>query len=449
MRARRQSDDARILSRTVWAVSLPLLFAGTSETVIHVTDTALLGRVGATELAAIGLADTLLDTFIVPVIGLAEAMQIIIGRRVGQRKEDVVIPTFLRGMLLILIISAGLAAVLHLGAPMISQTLAESPHVAQAMERFLRIAAYGVIFFSLSLGYSALYVGLVRTAILTSATILLAATNFVFSYSLILGKLGQPKLGIEGAAWAFVAAELASFLFLTAYTVINQVRRQNQAIVWYVAASAPTFGPLLRLSPPTALQALLEGIRWLGLFVIVERVSEQALAWSNVIYSCYLILLIPSGAVGEGTHSLVSNLVGQDRIGEIVPLTARSARIAYLITGPLVMLAVIVPDWILGLFTNDPAVVADAAPSLRVVGIAMVLIVPAEISLAAVAGTGATGTGFVIEVALSVALLASAYLILLTAGLPLLYVWTALAISALVALALSQWWLASRRFRHL
>ena len=113
------------------------------------------------------------------------------------------------------------------------------------------------------------------------------------------------------------------------------------------------------------------------------------------------------------------------------------------------MLVVIVPDWVLGLFTNDPAVVAGSAPSLRVVGIAMVLIVPAEISLAAVAGTGATGTGFVIEVVLSVALLASAYLILLTAGLPLLYVWTAPAISALVALALSQWWLASRRFRHL
>jgi multidrug resistance protein, MATE family len=278
VRARHQSDDARILSRTVWAVSLPLLFAGTSETVIHVTDTAFLGRVGITELAAIGLADTLLDTFIAPVIGLAEAMQIIIGRRVGQHKEGVVMPTFLRGMLLILIISAGLAAALHLGAPMISQTLAKSPDVAQAMERFLRIAAYGVIFFSLSLGYSALYVGLARTAILISVTILLAATNFVFSYSLILGKLGQPKLGIEGAAWAFVAAELASFLFLTVYTVINQVRRQKQAIVWYVAAGAPTFGPLLRLSPPVGLQALLERIRWLGFFVIVEQVSEQALA---------------------------------------------------------------------------------------------------------------------------------------------------------------------------
>jgi putative MATE family efflux protein len=437
------------LSRTVWAVSLPLLFAGISETVIHVMDTAFLGRVGTTELAALGLADTLLDTLIVPVIGLAEAMQIVIGRRVGQHKEELVIPTFLRGMLLILVISAGLAAALHLGAPMISQALAESPHVAEAMERFLSIAAYGVIFFALSLGYSALYVGLARTAILTFATILVAATNFVVSYSLILGKLGQPKLGIEGAAWAFVAAELAAFLFLTTYTVINQVRRQKEKFAWYAWVSAPAFGPLLRLSPPVALRALFEGIRWLVFFIIVEQVSEQALAWSNLIYACYLILLIPADAVGEGAHSLVSNLVGQNQLSEIVPLVTRAARITYLITGPLATFVIIVPDWVLGLFTNDPAAVAGAAPSLRVVAVAMVVIVPAEISLAAVAGTGATGTASVIELVLSVILLASAYLILLTVHLPLPYVWTALFISALVALALAQCWLASRRFRHL
>jgi multidrug resistance protein, MATE family len=389
-RKRRRSDAIQTLSRTVWTVSWPLLFVAISETVIHVTDTAFLGRVGTAELAALALADTLFDALIVPVIGLAEAMQIIIGRRVGQRREDAIGPIFLRGMLLILVTSTMVAAVLHFGAPIIGQTFGQTPALADGMKRFLSIAAYGVVFFSLSLGYSALYVGCARTAILTAATLLLTGTNFLLSYALILGRLGQARLGIEGAAWAFVIAELVTFVFLTVYTAAKEVVGRKRTLAVRATTADPTFGPLLRLSPPVALQALLEGLRWLAFFVIVEQVSEQALAWSNIVYACYLILLIPSDAVGEGTHSLVSNLIGQGRTGDVVRLTGRATRITYIMTAPIATLALLAPDRVVALFTDNPAAPAGAAPSLRAVAIIMVLVVPAEISLAAVDGTGAT-----------------------------------------------------------
>lgn len=442
---RHRLDAVHTFSRTVWAVSWPLLFVAISETVIHVTDTAFLGRVGTAELAAFALADTLFDALIVPAIGLAEAMQIIIGRRVGEQREDAVGPTFIRGMLLILVVSTMLAAVLHLGAPIIGRTFGKTPVLADDVQRFLGIAAYGVVFFSLSLGYSALYVGFARTVILVAATILLTGTNSLLSYMLILGRLGQARLGIEGAAWAFVVAELATFVFLTVYTVAKKVVRRKRTVAVCATTALPTFGPLLRLSPPIALQALLEVLRWLGFFVIVEQVSEQALAWSNIIYACYLLLLIPSDAVGEGAHSLVANLIGQDRKGEVIRLTGRAIRITYFITAPVAMLALLAPDRVIALFTDNPAALAGAAPGLRVVAIIMVLVVPAEISLAAVAGTGATEAAFAVELILSVALLTCAYIAAIPLALPLLYVWISLGVAALVALVLSHRWLASKQ----
>lgn len=447
-RNRHRSDATQTLSKTVWTVSWPLLFVAISETVIHVMDTAFLGRVGTAELAAFALADTLLDALIVPVIGLAEAMQIIIGRRVGQQREDAIGPTFLHGMLLIMLVSAMLAAVLHFGAPIISQNFGQTPALADGMERFLSIAAYGVVFFSLSLGYSALYVGFARTVVLTTATILLTGTNFLLSYALILGRLGQARLGIEGAAWAFVIAELATFIFLTVYTAAKEVVGRKQTVAVRATTAVPTFGPLLRLSPPVALQALLEGLRWLTFFVIVEQVSEQALAWSNIVYACYLILLIPSDAVGEGVHSLVSNLIGQGRTGEVMRLTGRATRITYIITAPIATLALLAPDRVVALFTDNPAAPADAAPSLRAVAIIMVLVIPAEISLAAVGGTGATKGAFVVELILSVALLTCAYIAAIPLALPLPCVWISLGVAALVALVLSYRWLTSKQVKH-
>lgn len=427
-------------------MSVPLLFVAVSDAVIHVTDTAFLGRVGTAELAAFALAGALVETLAVPVIGLSEAMQIVIARRVGQQRLDAVGSTFVRGMLLILAVSTALAVLLHLAAPVIAGTLAGSPTVAVAMERFLSIAAYGVVFLSLSLGYSALYVGLARTVVLAAATAVLAATNLVLSYALILGKLGQPRLGIEGAAWSFVLAELAALLFLTVYTAARYARRHAPAMP--AAPGVATFGPLLRLSPPVALQALLDGVRWLAFFVIVQQISEEALAWSNVVYACYLVLLIPSGAIAESTNALVSTLIGQGRTADVMRLTSSATRISYAITAPFAVVAVLAPGLIVGLFTEDPAVVAGAAPVLQVVALAMVVIIPAELWLAAVAGTGATGTAFVIELTLSVVVLVGAYTAALPLGLSLPYVWASLGAAALVALALSQWWLTHKPVKH-
>jgi MATE family, multidrug efflux pump len=436
----------RGLGRTIWAVSLPLLLVYVSETIIHVTDTAFLGRVGTTELAAMALVYTLYEVSVVPVAGLADAMQIVIARRLGQRRDHGVRMTFLHGTLLILAVSTVLAVVLHLAAPVLGGVLAESPDVAAAVTDFLRIAAYGVVPSSLGLAYAALYVGLARTAVLAGSTILLAATNLVLSYALILGELGLPRLGIEGAAWSFVIAETTTFVFLTVFTASKGWLWRNRS-PGSAAEVGSTIRPLLWLALPVAMSALVEGLRWLAFFVIIERMGEEALAWSNIIYACFMVFLIPAYAVAESASSLVSNVIGRGRTSEVMAVARRSTGVAFLITAPVALFAVVAPDKVVSVFTDDQAIVAGAAPSLRVLAVTMVLVVPAEVWSAAVAGTGATYVVLGIEVVLTVALLACTYTAAVTLGLPLAYEWASMGVAALVALAMSHWWLASKRVR--
>jgi putative MATE family efflux protein len=445
---RRGVVGERGLSRTIWAVSLPLLLVYVSETVVHVTDTAFLGRVGSTELAALALVYTLYEVLVVPVAGLADAMQIVIARRLGQHRDDGVRATFRHGVLLILAVSTALAAVLHVAAPIIGDGLARSPDVAAAVTDFLRIAAYGVVPSSLWLGYAALYVGLARTAVLAWSTILLATTNLVLSYGLILGELGMPRLGIKGAAWSFVVAETTTFLFLTVFTASKGWLRRNRSR-GSAAAEGATLRPLLWLAPPVAMSALVQGLRWLAFFMIIEAMGEEALAWSNIIYACSTVFLIPAYAVGESVTSLVSNVIGRGRAGDVTAVTRRSTIVVLLITAPVALLAVLAPEKVISVFTDDQAIIAGAAPSLSVLAVTMVLVVPAEVWSAAVAGTGATYVALGIELVLTVVLLACTYAAAVTLGLPLAYEWASMGVAALVGLAMSHWWLASKRVRIL
>jgi capsular polysaccharide biosynthesis protein len=215
------------------------------------------------------------------------------------------------------------------------------------------------------------------------------------------------------------------------------------------AAEIPTIRPLLRLAPPIAMRGLLEGLRWLGFFWIIGQVNEEALARSNIIYACFALFLIPSYAVSESTNSLVSNVIGQGRVGEVGAVTRRATLAAYLVTAPFAILALAAPHTVIAVFTDDQAITAGAAPSLRLLAVAMVLVVPAEVWLAAVTGTGATDIAFGIELILSLVMLACTYLAAITFELSLALVWASTGFAALVALAMSGWWLATKRVKNL
>src|SRR5688572_2736025 len=114
------------LSARIWAISLPVMFAELSETIIHVTDTAFLGRVGDTELAALVLADTILGLWLVGALGLADALQIVVARRVGEGDPTRAGRAFAHGAVMTLALSIVATILLKLLSPWLSDLIAVS-----------------------------------------------------------------------------------------------------------------------------------------------------------------------------------------------------------------------------------------------------------------------------------------------------------------------------------
>jgi len=428
-------------SRAVWSLSLPLIFAEVSETLIHVIGTVFLTRVGVVEVGAVALADTVFELWAVLTLGLVDGLQILIARRIGQGRDQAVGETFNQGLGLMVVVSVGLTASLFWMAGPLSDFLVSSDDVAIAVERFLRIIAFAIVFNALSLAYSALFVGLGKTRVLIWATLVLAVTNIALDYALVFGHFGFPALGIEGAAIGSLGAEIATCLFLTGY-VILRVDCARYGIFRFARWNGATIGLLARLSWPIALEALLEGARWLVFFLIIERISPFALAESNLVYACFEVFLIPTGGFAETACSMVSNWVGQGRtrFGSLVrEVTAAS----YFITLPMALLALLFPGAVLSLLDIEGALKGGGEASLRVVSLAMLIVIPAEMWAAAVIGTGDTFASFWIEAALTVVMIGGAWLAGSVLHLPLYYVWMSVPIAWLSCWILSYLWMRS------
>jgi MATE family multidrug resistance protein len=437
-----------ISTRAIWAVAFPIMIAGISENVVEITDTMFLAHYGIVELGAIGLADSLFEVVIFLCAGLAGGIQIMVARRAGEGRDREIGRIFNHGLALLVATSAFLTVFVKLAAPYLTDVVASSVRIGRAIDDFLQIYAFAIFFHTVNLAYVALYMGIVRTRILMGAAVVLAVTNIVLDFALIFGNLGAPELGIQGAAYASLAAEIAAFLVLTAH-MLARLPMARYGLFRLEKWRASLTRSLFNLSLPMAMEALLETGRWFLFFVILERMGETPLAVSNVVYVCYALFIIPIEGLSEAACTMVSNLLGQGKADSVGSFLRKAMSLGAIVALPVLGIALLVPETILSLFSDNSAVVGAGVDSLRVIAIATAVIVVAEMVSSAVAGTGDTGITFAIELVFTVVTLAYAYTTALILRTDLVWVWTAEIVGWVLVLALSSFWLKGGFWRRL
>ena len=436
------------LSRIVWKVSLPIIFVEATETLDHLIDTLFLARVGVTELGAIAVADAVMLLFLILPLAWVDGIQILTARRVGQRRPDAVGAVFNQGLLQSLLLSAVALAALKLFSPVVANWFVESDAVGDAVDGYLQIDAFSLPFAAATFAYSALLTSLGKTRALIPATLIVVVSDVILNYIFIFGKFGCPALGMRGAALGSIGAELAATVFLTVY-VWKNFDTNKYAFFRFRKFEHRTTRLLGRISAPIAAQCVLEDVRWFVFFLIIERMGTSALAVANIVFTCYTVFWIPTEGFAETACSMVSRYIGRNRahrIGEVLRSTTGGAIIA---TVPFILLGFLAPQWVASAFGSQTGLLGQADASLRVVAIAMLIAIPAEMWFIAVEGTGDTMASLGIDLLLTVVMLGATWFAAIHLAWPMALVWLALPITWLVCLAASYGWMKSGIWKRL
>ena len=207
--------------RATLALAWPLILANLTQQAIQATDVLLMGRLGATQLAAATLALNLTFTFNLLMLGLVIASSPMMATALGQRSNAVrdVRRTFRAGLWLIAIMLPPYWVVLwHVGDLM--RFFGESEELASQGETFLRAymwcTAPWLLFQLLRNFVSALE----RPRIVLWLSLAGIAVNALLSWSLIFGRLGLPALGLVGGGlgstltWAAMCGALVLVVVL-------------------------------------------------------------------------------------------------------------------------------------------------------------------------------------------------------------------------------------------
>ncbi len=436
------------LSRVIWKVSIPIIFVEATETLDHLIDTLFLARVGVTELGAIAVADSVMLLFLILPLALVDGLQILTARRVGQHRPDAVGAVFNQGLLQTMVLCGVAIVALKLFSPVVSNWVVESDAVGHAVNSYLQIDAYSIPFAGATFAFSALLTSLGKTRALIPATIIVVVSDIILNYLFIFGKFGFPEMGMRGAAMGSIGAEFAATVFLAIY-VWRHFKQSPYGFFRFRRFEHRTTRLLGKLSVPIAAQCFLEDLRWVVFFLIVERAGTSALAISNIVFTCYMVFWIPTEGFSETACSMVSRYIGRNRahrIGEVLRSTTGGAILA---TVPFILVALCAPQWLVGLFAPGVDLLGESSASLRVIALAMLIAIPAEMWFTAVVGTGDTAAALGIELLLTLLMIGLTWFAAIHLAWPMVFVWASVPITWLVCLAVCYGWMKSGIWKRL
>ena len=124
-----------------------------------------------------------------------------------------------------------------------------------------------------------------------------------------------------------------------------------------------------------------------------------------------MLLMIPVWGLSSATNTLVSNIIGQGRSHQVMPLIWKVMFTGLLINVVLIQLNIFIPDKIAALFTDDPQLVDATVPLLRVISMALFAFSFGMILFSGLSGTGKTFVALIIEILSIIFYLVTAFII--------------------------------------
>ncbi len=415
----------RDLSRRVLRLATPVVLGSLSFTLLSVVDTAMLGRLGATPLAASGVAGVLTFAILYALGGMSVGVQALVARRFGE-EEFLQCGEVLR---------SGLAVAVLFGIPLVvaapwiarftAPLLSPDPEVARLGAVYAHHRLYGAIFSFFSWVYAAFFAGIGRTRHQLVNSILVTLVNVVFDYLLIFGRGGFPALGVAGAA---IATNIALGVGVVYYVVISLLPSYHRTYAPYRGGRfvARWIPPLFRLSLPVHAQRILSHGSWFAFFLITSRIGTLELAATNVIRSIYSLSIMIAIGMGTASAALVGQNLGARRPDDAERLGWEATKLSAYVMAAIGILFLAIPQWIFRIYTSDPGVIAVGRTPLFYLGLVQGLAGVALVLSQTLQGAG--NTRFVLVVELCVCLgmyLPVAFLLGLRSKLGLVGAWTA------------------------
>jgi MATE family multidrug resistance protein len=381
--------------REVFTLAYPVVLTQMSATAMGVVDSAMVGRLGATELAAVGFGAIWLWTIFSFFFGTAGGIQTFVSQADGAGDPGACGRWTWQGAYAVVPAAALCVAVLMPWIPTALGILGPSAELRIAAQDYVSARIWGEVGFAIVMVWTSYFRGIGDTRTPLYVTLFANVVNAVLDYGLIFGHWGLPAWGVAGAGTATAIGQwLAALVLLLAFR--RQEHRSRFATEW-VAPDLDSIRRFLRTALPMGGQWFIEMSAFAVFTTVVARMGDSSMAASQAFVMLLSLSFMQAHGISIATGTLVGRYVGA-RDPTAAKRSHRTGIQLGLGVGAIVaVLFVSIPASLLRIFTDDPAVMTLGRPLLLLGALFQICDAVVIISEGSLRGAGDTRIPFLMQ----------------------------------------------------
>ena len=198
----------------------PIILGNMTQIALGVIDSAMVGAIHSSQLAAASFVNNLIALPQILAIGLTTAISPLVASALGQDETHRPMRILFNGALIVTVMSLVFAIGIQLGVNMVYY-FGQDRIVADLSRSYLIWMGWGMVPMSIFMAMKQFADGLGRTRVPMYLALLSIPVNVLVNYAFIFGKWGAPRMELEGAGVGTVASRIVimgAIFWLIAYS---------------------------------------------------------------------------------------------------------------------------------------------------------------------------------------------------------------------------------------
>lgn len=367
-------------------LAAPVVVARAGFVILQIVDTAMTGRAGTQELAFIGIAGAVQMVLMILALGMLRGIPVLVAQARGAGDSERCGEIWRSGLLHAVVLGLLMVPISLSGEPIL-RLMGQDAELARGGGEVMSMFAIGLPFFFVWTATTMFLEGVrhpVPAMLITIAgNILNAGLNWVF----IFGHLGAPEMGASGALLATSIIRILMFAALMTY-LFSRPRLGAYNIRGRFTGIRDIGRRLRRLGYPLAIAAGVEAIAFGAMTMFAGLLGIEELAVFQVVITSIAFVFMAAVGVGAATAVRVGYAVGRQDVRETMwaGWTGLGLVTAIMILASIAILAA--PGAVIGIYSNDPAILALAPAVLTVAALLLVFDGGQGVLMGALRGTG-------------------------------------------------------------
>lgn len=363
----------RVFLRKAFTIALPVAMQGMLNTIVNLVDTMMIGTLGETTIAAVGLANKVFFVFSLLAFGVVSGSGILAAQFWGNK--DIRNVRKVMGLALVISLLGSLCFVLpSVAAPQaVMRIFTTSEGAITTGSAYLAIAALSYPFTAVTGTYVAMLraVGKVKApVIISSCTIFI---NIVLNYILIFGHFGAPAMGAAGAAVATLTARMVecTAIILITYAARTPLACRVREMFGFSRAFLRQFAAT---STPVIANEFMWGLGTTMYSLAYGRMGDNAVAAITIATTIQDIVVVLFQGLSAATAVILGHEMGGGHLKRAEKYATNFFILQFLVTLGAMALCYGIRGNIIGMYHISPQVAQDVNLCLLV----FILYMPAK-----------------------------------------------------------------------